>query len=124
MSDKTTRCPACRSEFTDAECEGVSACPACGNNGVAMSIARDRDIRINVHELRILTIWASNWAGEKCDVSSQKYLAGIIGALREQLPGECLTMEDEFKELAKLGGKVKVRDSTGNTKTYESKKPS
>lgn len=123
-AEKTVRCPACRSEFSDVECEGVDACPACGNPGVPMAIDRDRDLRINIHELRILTIWASNWAAEKCDASARRSLKGILGALREQLPGECLTMDDEFKELAKLGSRVEVRDSAGDVKVYEGKKPS
>ena len=35
---KTIRCVKCRSEFTDEETIGASACPKCGSKGVPMSI--------------------------------------------------------------------------------------
>jgi hypothetical protein len=102
------RCLACRSEFTEEQIKGANACPACNNPGVPMDPRRDAEITINPHELRILTIWASNWAEEKCDDSARRSLKGILGALRQQLPGVSLTMLDELKDVAAAGHDVQM----------------
>lgn len=102
MSEKTVRCTNCRCEFTDEEIKGVTECPKCGNKGVPMNISDDVELRINIHELRILTIWASNWAEQAiADDQGTRTINGIINALRPQLPdGTALTMNDEFKSVA------------------------
>lgn len=106
---KTTRCTSCEAEFTDAETEGALGCPSCGTQSVPCSIARDVTLNINWHELRILTIWADNWAGAHCDVSGKKSLATIIKRLEAQRPegypaltflGECRELQDEGVDLS------------------------
>lgn len=125
--EKTTRCTTCGGEFSDAEIEGASACPACGSRGVPMAIANDKDIRINTHELRILTIWAHNWA-EQCDrqegnSNCVKALGGILNRLRVQLPGVRFSVIDEAQGLADhLGSEVKAH-ADGETSTYKPRKP-
>lgn len=78
-----------------------------------MDPVKDVTIRINVHELRILGIWAENWAVQ-CDnqhlddVSHEplkEVVAAIAGRLEKQL-GEMgydipLTLSSEISQLAK-----------------------
>lgn len=60
------RCVKCNHSFTEAEIEGASACPYCGSRSLPMDPAQDVTIAVNVHELRILGIWAENHAVQ-CD---------------------------------------------------------
>ena len=120
MTDKKTmRCTTCRSEFSDVEVEGHSSCPNCKSVGVPMSIEQDVTIKINLHELRILTIWADNWARQECNEDSVAALNGIVNALREQHPGVALTMSDEYQELADATGKNVTVHEAGEKKTIE-----
>lgn len=90
------RCVQCESEFTLESLEGAKACPKCGTKSVPMDTEKDVTVRINVHEIRILTIWASNWADQFCERTQQKTLAAIIQRLNAQLPGTPLTMRQEI----------------------------
>jgi hypothetical protein len=84
---KTVRCTTCREEFSHEELEGVTCCPSCGSIGVPMAIADDVEITINWHELRILGMWASNWAGAHFPATdSAKGLAMILHAISVQHP--------------------------------------
>lgn len=42
--------------------EGLQKCPSCHTNGVPCSWENQRLISVNWHELRILVMWAENWA--------------------------------------------------------------
>lgn len=99
--EKTTRCTDCAAEFTDEEIQNASSCPACGTTGVPCSISQDTEVKINWHELRILTIWASNWAAAKCGESQQKTVNSIIERLEKQRKEDwpALTILGEIKEL-------------------------
>lgn len=117
------RCTTCRAEFDQSETEGASACPRCGSTGVPMWVSDDVTIKINLHELRILSIWADNWAREKCDQDVQEMLDAVLRALGRQLPGVSLTMEAEFQRLADaLGSDVEVV-SGGQRKTIKPEEP-
>jgi hypothetical protein len=129
--EKVARCTTCRSEFTDAELEGKKACPSCGSTGVPCDPRKDTQITINPHELRILTIWASNYAeamtGDE-GLSCQRSLKGILGNLSKQLPDTPLTLRAEVQELADgLGTEVEmVKEEKGvtTTETFKGTKPS
>lgn len=113
-AEKTARCLACRGEFTDAEIAGATGCPKCGSKGVPADPRKDATIAINPHELRILTIWASNWAEQKCEEQQRRSLKGIIGALSKQLPGVALTMGQEIRSIAaETGSTVQLADAAG-----------
>ena len=61
--EKTIRCVICGKEFSDDELpESTCECPNCGTKSLPCLIVDDVNIKINWHELRILTIWAENWA--------------------------------------------------------------
>lgn len=102
---KTTRCVQCASEFSEHETENANACPACGDKGVPMSISEDVTVKINWHELRILSIWAENWARkiQKDDPRSAGSLLTIMsiaGRLQNQHPDKAkLTLFSEVREL-------------------------
>ena len=85
MNTKTVRCVACRAEFSDEEVKGASCCPACADTGVPCAISQDTTIKINWHALRILTIWASNYA-TKIEPRAQRSLQSIIDQLELQRP--------------------------------------
>ena len=118
------RCVICDAEFTEAEIDGCECCPKCGSANTPLSTDKDRTIRINEHELRILTIWAANWSS-KCPAESQKCLNAIIQRLREQLPGVPLTLTDEIQELQDHGYKARLVDVvTGEVLVPDKDEPS
>jgi len=99
---KTVRCIHCRSEFSDAEVEGHEHCPVCNVENMPMPIAQDVQIKINWHELRILCIWADNWARGVCDERARKDLSSIIRLLEDQRPDlgfPALTLKGELQEI-------------------------
>lgn len=100
MTDKTTRCTQCDAEFTHEELVGATACPSCGTKSLPCSIDQDTTININWHSLRILTIWASNWARD-LEENHQKSLKSIIQKLELQRKEgwPALTLLQEVKEL-------------------------
>ena len=54
-------CVDCGARFTQEEIKGWG-CPKCGSQGVPCGVGEDTTVEINWHELRILVIWAENWA--------------------------------------------------------------
>ena len=122
-TEKVARCLACRSEFTEADIKGAAGCPSCGSRGVPSDPRKDVTITINPHELRILTIWASNYAESKCEEGSRRSLKGILEALRKQLPGVSLTMFDEVKDIAAAGHDVQLIQGGGIVLDLKGKKP-
>ncbi|TAK10594.1 MAG: hypothetical protein EPO32_14785 [Anaerolineae bacterium] len=71
--------------------------------------AADFLIEVNWHELRILGIWASNWAAEKFgnDVDSARALRGILSRLERQAPGmPPLTLGGELRLVRESGFEV------------------
>lgn len=85
------RCVTCSGEFTSSQTRGKSGCPACGNPGLPMSPDDDVEVKINWHELRILTIWAENYAGSikgKPDVKGDpvQTIFAIAKRIQDQFP--------------------------------------
>lgn len=85
--------------------EGLSQCPNCGTRGIPCSFENQVNVRINTHELRILCIWAENFAnsikdipGDDANKTAPDTVYAIAARLRRQL-GESvtLTMADELK---------------------------
>lgn len=123
MSEKTVRCIVCRTEFTDKALVDCERCPVCGTESVPMAIADDVSIAINLHELRLLTIWASNWCEHFCKeipedqaTDARQGLNSVLAALRDQLPGASLTLGDELQALADdLQTDVTLKNTQGVT---------
>lgn len=116
MEPKTTRCTICSAEFTDAEIEEATCCPTCGTTGIPCAIEDDVTLKINWHELRILTIWADNYAREHTLPSSRATLTGILQRLQAQYPDKPpLTLMGEIEQLVAEGYNVEVVDNLGNS---------
>lgn len=117
---KKTRCTDCYAEFDDAELRGKNACPSCGTKSVPMAIAQDVTIKINWHELRILTMWASRWAdqmsGDRADVR-RRTLQSLLRRLNAFRPtgAGALTIVGEVKELQKHYPSASLIDASGET---------
>lgn len=106
--EKTIRCTLCGKEFSDEIIpEGTSECPNCGTKSLPCLIADDVNIKINWHELRILVIWAENWARhiDKTDPKEEKLLLSVMTIaqrLEKQFPDKTrLTLFGEIRELRK-----------------------
>lgn len=120
MSDSISRCVLCRSVFTKKQIENSNCCPKCGATGFPMSIKEDVEIHINWHELRILSLWAENWARlcdkdkiEKAEKEKYRYdpmintIYAIIKPLQEQCPSFApLTLSGEIRQIEEEFGDV------------------
>ena len=98
------RCVIRLSGFTEAQIEGKSACPNCGDKGVPMSPDQDVTLSINWHELRVLSLWAERWALKHSENNPEmlKTVYAIASRLQEQCPSLTpLTLTGELKELKK-----------------------
>lgn len=92
--------------------DGLTCCPQCGSKGKPCATEDQVSVNVNVHELRLLCIWAENWAhlhkndphtGPSQPPPSEmpEVVYAIAARLRRQLGSrDCsLTMRDEFAEL-------------------------
>lgn len=93
---------------------GLRACPACGSIAIPADLGKSLTLHISEHELRILTIWASNYAKQ---IKVEKPMRVILDRLGTQtsIP---LSMEQEFADLRQeYGAAVKIYDADGNEVT-------
>lgn len=77
MNKKVARCIICNEEFCEKDIKAASCCPKCNNKGLPANPKDDVIIKINWHELRILCIWAENWA-RKCDKDNNEALKCVL----------------------------------------------
>jgi hypothetical protein len=95
-------CVECGARHTKEECLGAMSCPTCGSEGIPCSPTNDVEIKINWHELRILTIWAENFAAahSESDPRMTKTVKAIAKRIQEQFPSRIsLTLSGELAEL-------------------------
>lgn len=117
---KTVRCQDCEKEFTDEEIRGMIKCPSCESIRPPVSIAHDILLPINWHELRCLTIWATNWMDSSDDYSTEstrEWLQRLLNKIHKHRPegGGALTIAQEIKELQKCIPSASLIDSDGTT---------
>jgi DNA-directed RNA polymerase subunit RPC12/RpoP len=120
MEDKVkARCVLCSNSFTESQLVGANACPSCGTRSLPMSPDDDVTLNINWHELRILAIWAENWA-RQCDAAAKDKpdhenmllsVMTIAARLERQYPEKPkVTLFSEIRDLrtglAKIGATV------------------
>jgi hypothetical protein len=82
--------------------EGLSECPFCGTTHAPCSNKEQVNISVNWHELRILAIWAENWASLHKDDDSTMLncIWGISHRVEKQFPGKPkLTLAGELSDL-------------------------
>jgi len=90
-----------------------------------MAIAQDMSIKINWHELRILTIWADNYARLHKESTMPQTVAAIVKQLELQRPDGTygpLTIMGELQELAnhpELGQDIQVVEEDGTRSTVK-----
>jgi uncharacterized CHY-type Zn-finger protein len=104
MPQTVARCIICDYEATEEECRTISSCPRCHHKGVPSDPAEDVTIKINWHELRILGIWAENYAStiEDQTPGSRMVVASIADRIQKQFPDKIpLTLSAELRELKK-----------------------
>jgi hypothetical protein len=102
----SARCVRCDKSFTAAEIAGADRCPNCRTKSLPLNPKDDLTIRINLHELHVLCVWAENYA-VTCDNraldnpehESLKETVNIIAErLEKQLPRQfALTLSREIK---------------------------
>lgn len=112
---KTVRCTMCRTEFTDVEVEGANACPVCHRPQLPMRIADDVTVAVNWHEIRILGMWAENWAIKANDESMVRSVRIITSLIQQQHPDKPpLTLSGEMREwrhqAQEMGGSLQLSD--------------
>lgn len=91
--------------------DGLTACPKCGHNGVPCADDQQlQHVTINKHELRILGIWAENYAHSVKDKPGNEHMPDIVYAIAARLKRNNpilkkvqLTMADEFEALRSAG---------------------
>lgn len=118
------RCVQCDSEFTEEQLLDQLACPACGTKSIPCDPSKDVQIKINTHELRILTIWADNWAQRAVDAQGKKTLHCILERLAKQLPSTPLTMGMEIADLQDAGFDAQLVTESGEVLVPPRGKPS
>ncbi len=110
-----TRCSRCEAEFTEAEIKDATGCPKCGTTSLPHDTDNDVTVVINTSELRILGIWAENYAvsvdNQHLDDAHREPLKDamtrILAKLHKQLialgKDVPLSMSDEMAEIRKAG---------------------
>jgi len=95
-------CVDCGSKFTQEQIEDQYACPTCDSTGIPCTPKDDVNVNINWHELRILVIWAENYAAIHKDETPTMSVTvrSIAKRLQEQYPSKtALTLAGELAEL-------------------------
>lgn len=106
-------CLWCRSEFTDEQIKGHSACPSCGSKGVPGDAREKATLTLTHHEWQVLFIWADNWAGY-CDRNDPNVdAAGLMQALMREAKRQVPTMPSlslaaEMQDVANHFGRVEI----------------
>ncbi len=122
-TEKSARCVRCRSEFSEAETAGYRGCPTCGSTGLPMPLSHDVTVKVNWHELRILTMWAERWADaveksvaqEGGQSDAKAAVTAIARALESQHPTlPPLTLLGELKQVQESYPELETRDGEGN----------
>jgi hypothetical protein len=79
-------CVDCGARFPSKDVNGAPGCPKCGSFGVPCSGEQDVSVDVNWHELRILIIWAENFATRIAANSLEgKKMAATVTAIARRL---------------------------------------
>jgi len=87
--------------------EGLTACPNCGSKGSPCGDEQQVNISINMQELRVLVIWAENWAHT---FNGAGTVYAIAERIKKQLPAKAkdtpLSLGGEVAQLKRIYGNV------------------
>lgn len=95
--------------------EELADCPSCGDSKhVAANLNDTVNLTITRHELRILTMWASNWAAQTGDPPTMQCIKTVLERLGMQTD-TALTLSQEIADLraAFPDSRVSVYDQSG-----------
>lgn len=113
-------CTMCGVRITQKEVEGWG-CPKCGDQGIPCDVKQDVRVEVNWHELRILTIWAENYA-QRCATNpapgeDNSNMPDTVSAIARRLQRQhpTLTPLTLAEEVTELPSKVK---GVGNIETH------
>lgn len=121
IEEKVALCLVCRKEFTEEETKTATCCPNCKSTSVPADPREKATITLTYHELRILCIWASNWAIKTGEVKNNIVIESIINNIHQQddkIPA--LSLREEFTGILKEFPDTKIVDNTGK-ETFTSK---
>lgn len=108
-------CLTCGTE-TDTGDQDLAGCPGCGDREhVAADLDDVLTVTITAHELRVLTMWADNWArayAERDGGLCRKAMRVITDRLGQQVSIPRI-MSQEIADLREHFGDVRVTDSQG-----------
>jgi hypothetical protein len=90
-------------------------CPECSSQGVPADLNDTVTITLTTHELRILTIWAANWAESIKEgyPDSPQVVYGILDGITIQGVTAPLSMRQELADLRAQFGEVEVINEDG-----------
>lgn len=93
--------------------EGLSDCPHCHTSSVPCSYDRQVKVDINIHELRVLFMWAERYVMDTRDEQQQAQMAhtlrSIEGRVSKQIPKNTkLFLSDELGQLRSDGFDVET----------------
>lgn len=97
--------------------DGLQRCPNCGTQSRPCAFADQVQVTVNLHELRVLCMWAERWALERVqDGCNPDLVYAIATRLRNQIPArqqEPLTMADELMKLRESGVQYSTNHPAG-----------
>ena len=76
-------CNACG--FKVKSFEGLEKCPQCGTTGIPCSYDNQVNISINIQELRVLAVWAEQWASNAKDEKEQHQMAIVLRSIQKRI---------------------------------------
>lgn len=92
-----------RCNFQIKSFDGLKKCPNCGTENIPCSYKNQVKVSVNTHELRILCMWAENWALQSEAEENVVYAIALRLLRQLGIKDLSLTMADEFRALKDAG---------------------
>jgi hypothetical protein len=126
----TAICGKCDAEFTEEQIKGKNECPSCGTKNIPLDPKDEVTIKINTHWLRVLGVWAENYAShmdhQHADETEERLMPvvdKIAQIIEAQLPPEQwtpITLTRELKNLKEeLGHDVSIKLIRGDGEEFD-----
>jgi predicted Mrr-cat superfamily restriction endonuclease len=94
--------------------EGLDRCPKCGAEDIPCATVNQRDISINLQELRILSMWAefyvSSIKSEQSQAHCAEVLRAIVGRIKKQIPKDKIDLlfSEELQKMKNDGNDIET----------------
>lgn len=93
--------------------DNLSACPKCGDMGVPADTKLKFNLAITLQELRILVIWAEQWATKGKDKSINEHMRKVVYGIADRL----FVQKPEMGSLTLMGDINELRGHFSNVET-------